>query len=72
MGHENYEQIQPVFDTLGDVVLQAIHAKTEEEALKLIEESQEALKNVGIKDVNDEISKQAKEGTDFMRYRTSN
>ncbi|OAS82680.1 MULTISPECIES: extracellular solute-binding protein [Metabacillus] len=71
-GHENYEQIQPVFDTLGDVVLQAIHSKSEEEALKLIKESQEALKNVGIKDVDDELSKQAKEGTDFMRYRTSN
>ncbi|KKI93439.1 hypothetical protein WQ54_04160 [Bacillus sp. SA1-12] len=71
-GHENFEQIQPVFDTLGDVVLQAIHAKSEKEALDLMKESREALKSVGIEDVADEISKQAKEGTEFMRYRTSN
>lgn len=70
--HANYEQIQPIFDTLGDVVLQAIHSKSEEEAKKLIKESQEALRNAGIEDVDNEITKQAKYGTEFMRYRTSN
>lgn len=70
--HEYYEQIKPIFDTLGDVVLQAIHAKSDKDALKLINGSQEALKKSGIDDVAAEISKQAKEGTEFMRYRTSN
>lgn len=70
--HENDEQLEPIFTTLGDVVLQAIYADTEEKAISLINESREALKRAGIEDVAKEISKQAKEGTEFMRYRTSN
>lgn len=70
--HENYEQLDPIFITLGDVVLQAIHAKSDEEALSLIEESRKALKSSGIEDVAEKISKQVEEGADIMRYRTSN
>lgn len=70
--HENFEPIQPIFDTLGDVELQAIHAQSEQDALDLIEESQKALKDAGIEEVSAKISKQANEGTEFMRYRTSN
>jgi putative aldouronate transport system substrate-binding protein len=70
--HENHEQIQPIFDTLSDTILQAIHATSEEDALKIMEESRNALKDAGIEEVAAEISKQADEGTEFMRYRTSN
>ncbi|GGH77193.1 ABC-type glycerol-3-phosphate transport system substrate-binding protein [Pullulanibacillus pueri] len=69
---DQYEQIQPVFDTLGDVVLQAIHSKTKDEAIKVIEESRKALKNAGIDTVDKELTKQAKSGTEFIKYRTSN
>ncbi|TDQ42042.1 extracellular solute-binding protein [Aureibacillus halotolerans] len=70
--HQHFEQLDPVFATLGDVVLQAIHAPSEEDAKAIIETSREALRQAGIEDVAAEITNQAKAGTTFIRYRTSN
>lgn len=69
---ENFEQLQSVFATLGDAEVQAINASSKDKALSIIQEVREALKNAGIQEVAEEISKQAKAGTEFMRYRTSN
>ncbi|MFC5466333.1 extracellular solute-binding protein [Lederbergia graminis] len=70
--HPKYEQIKAIFDTMGDVVLQAIHATSEGKAKELINGTRDALEKAGIHEVEDEITKQAKSGTEFMRYRTSN
>jgi hypothetical protein len=68
----NYEQLQAVFDTLGDAEKQAINASSKEKALSIIEKTRNALKNAGIQQVAEKISKLAKGGTEFMQYRTSN
>ncbi|WP_054861138.1 extracellular solute-binding protein [Gracilibacillus sp. JCM 18860] len=70
--HPNFEQIEPVTVVMGDVVQQAIHAGSDEEALNIINETRDALIEAGIEEVADEITKQAQSGTEFMRYRTSN
>ncbi|GAB2566470.1 extracellular solute-binding protein [Gracilibacillus alcaliphilus] len=70
--HPNFAQIEPVTTVMGDVVQQAIHSSTDEEALSIINETREALRNAGIEEVAAEITEQAKSGTEFMRYRTSN
>ncbi|QGH32679.1 extracellular solute-binding protein [Gracilibacillus salitolerans] len=70
--HPNFEQIEPVTVVMGDVVQQAIHAGSDEEALNIINETRGALVDAGIEEVAAEITKQAQSGTEFMRYRTSN
>lgn len=70
--HPNFAQIEPITLVMGDTVQQAIHASTEEEALSIINKTRDALKDAGIEEVADEITKQAQNGTEFMRYRTSN
>ncbi|WP_066195963.1 MULTISPECIES: extracellular solute-binding protein [Gracilibacillus] len=70
--HPNFEQIEPVTIVMGDVVQQAIHAGSDEEALSIINETRDALRNAGIEEVAAEITEQAQSGTEFMRYRTSN
>lgn len=70
--HPNYEQLQPVMENLGDIIQQAIYAQSDEEALRIINETRTALINAGIEEVEADIAEQAQEGTEFMRYRTSN
>lgn len=70
--HENFAQIEPVTLTIGDVVQQAVMATTEEEAVRIIEETRNALINAGIEEVEEEITRQAQDGKEFMLYRTSN
>lgn len=69
---DNYEQLQAVFDTLGDAEKQAINASSKEKALSIIKKTRNALKNAGIKEVAEQISKMEKDGKEFMQYRTSN
>ncbi len=59
-------------ENLGDIIQQAIYAQSDEEALRIINETRTALINAGIEEVEADIAEQAQEGTEFMRYRTSN
>ncbi|MCJ7842952.1 hypothetical protein MUB24_19135 [Lederbergia sp. NSJ-179] len=70
--HPKFDQIEPITIVMGDAVQQAIHAGTEEEALGIMNKTRDALKKAGIEEVAAEITKQAQDGTEFMRYRTSN
>ncbi|GIN71494.1 ABC transporter [Bacillus sp. J14TS2] len=70
--HPNFEKIEPITLVMGDAVQQAIHAGTEDEARSIINKTRDALKDAGIEEVADEITKQAQAGTEIMRYRTSN
>ncbi|MFC4619749.1 ABC transporter substrate-binding protein [Camelliibacillus cellulosilyticus] len=69
---ENYDQLKPIFDTLGDVWRQAVYAKTDQGALDILNKTREALKQSGIDKVSQKITKMAKNGTTFVTTQTPN
>ncbi|TCP21340.1 carbohydrate ABC transporter substrate-binding protein (CUT1 family) [Scopulibacillus darangshiensis] len=67
-----YDQLKPIFDTIGDVWRQAVYAESDQKAEEILNQTRKALKDAGIDKVTKKINKEVQNGTNFVRYTTPN
>jgi len=69
--HEKWEQLKPITDGLTDIIKQAYYARSDEEAMQIINATREQLERAGIREVEAALTEAAKE-IEFRTYASAN